>query len=196
MPQETPRQPIDERTYTLLQVVVAQLVFPVGFIAYKENTLRTGREVTLQTLPIDPRDPFRGDFVILRYVITDLQWQAVSFHDTFRAGDTVYVQLADQGSELRGSRAVAVAASPLPDWDLFICDVVTFSDFTQQPGQEAGLETPHIHVQYGIESYFVAKSEGLKLQGAHNIKAVVSIDGEGRSILRRLLVDGKPFQTN
>ena len=37
----------------------------IGFITVKEFTLQTGEVVTLKTVPVDPRDLFRGDYVIL-----------------------------------------------------------------------------------------------------------------------------------
>ena len=40
------------------------LVLILGFVAYKEMTLQTGEEVVLKTVPVDPRDLFRGDYVI------------------------------------------------------------------------------------------------------------------------------------
>src|SRR3989344_3670842 len=42
------------------------------FIASKESVLRGGQEVLLQTVPVDPRDIFRGDYVTLRYEISTL----------------------------------------------------------------------------------------------------------------------------
>lgn len=40
-----------------------------GFILYQERILDTGTSVILETRPVDPRDLFRGEYVILRYAI-------------------------------------------------------------------------------------------------------------------------------
>ena len=53
-------------------VVVFWLLIFSAFIAYKEYTLQTGKEVLLKTVPVDPRDLFRGDYVTLRYEIGTL----------------------------------------------------------------------------------------------------------------------------
>ena len=50
-------------------VVAGQLVFLIGFIAVKETALSTGREVVLQTVPVDPRSLLQGDYAILDYEI-------------------------------------------------------------------------------------------------------------------------------
>ncbi len=52
---------------TFYLIVVFWLLIFSGFIAYKEYTLRTGTEVILKTMPVDPRDLFRGDYVTLNY---------------------------------------------------------------------------------------------------------------------------------
>ncbi|MSP78494.1 MAG: DUF2157 domain-containing protein [Dehalococcoidia bacterium] len=172
-------------------------VAPLAYI--KESPVRTGREVVLQASPIDPRDPFRGDYVVLRYTITNLAetpgGYTTVFYDQFSVGDTVYVHL-----ELDGARLVlvgAVARSPQPDWDLYIRGRVTESTFPD-PGVRqpiAPLTAPSISVEYGIESYFVPEGVGLELQRSRDIKAVVVIDFEGHAVLKSLIVDGKPFQT-
>ena len=53
-------------------VVAGQLVFLLGFIAVKEVALRTGTEVVLQTVPVDPRSLLQGDYAILDYEIATL----------------------------------------------------------------------------------------------------------------------------
>ena len=63
--------------------VAGQIILLLAFIAIKENTLRTGTSVLLQTVPIDPRSILQGDFAILDYEIADLGGRSV------RQGETV-----------------------------------------------------------------------------------------------------------
>ena len=50
---------------------IAAQILVLGVMAGKrEFILATGERVFLRTAPIDPRDPFRGDFVRLRYDIS------------------------------------------------------------------------------------------------------------------------------
>lgn len=163
-------------------VVAIQLLFLVGFVVYKESTLRSGREVILQTLPVDPRDPFRGDFVILRYVISTLDTRTLASGGPFAAGDPVYVRLQDRQP---AADAVDVRRVPAREWDLFIRGSVTGV-------RDAGRV---LEVLYGIESYFVPEGKGQQLQRSQDIKAVVAVDSSGRAILKRLIVDGQVFET-
>ena len=57
----------------LLLVAALWLAILGGMVAINEHTLRTGREIVLKTVPVDPRDLFRGDYVTLRYDISRLQ---------------------------------------------------------------------------------------------------------------------------
>ena len=57
---------------------VLWLVIIGGFIFSKQMTLLTGKEVLLKTVPVDPRDLFRGDYVVLRYDISTIDLETVS----------------------------------------------------------------------------------------------------------------------
>ena len=48
-------------------LVALQLLFVLGFIAREEFFLRSGTEVLVMSRQVDPRDPLRGDFIILAY---------------------------------------------------------------------------------------------------------------------------------
>lgn len=65
-----------------------------GFILYKEYTLRTGTEVILKTEPVDPRDLFRGDYVVLNYEISTLDLEEIPVEDPyFEYNDRIYLVL-------------------------------------------------------------------------------------------------------
>ena len=70
------------------------LIIILVFIASKEFTLRTGKEILLKTVPVDPRDLFRGDYVILRYEISRLDSNHIAADYTdFKIGEKIYVAL-------------------------------------------------------------------------------------------------------
>ncbi|MDP2830646.1 MAG: GDYXXLXY domain-containing protein, partial [Candidatus Omnitrophota bacterium] len=74
---------------TFLWIAVA-----VGLIISKQHIIRTGKTVLLETVPVDPRDFLRGDYVILRYKISTLDLQQIqSGKSYYRRGDRVYVKL-------------------------------------------------------------------------------------------------------
>ena len=59
-----------KRKNIFLLIGIFWLIIIGGFVAYQEFTLKTGQEVLLKVQPVDPRDLFRGDYVVLRYDIT------------------------------------------------------------------------------------------------------------------------------
>ena len=71
--------------------VAGQIILLIAFIAVKENVLRTGTSVVLQTVPIDPTSPLQGDFVILDYEIATLP----AWASDARPGETFYVFLRE-----------------------------------------------------------------------------------------------------
>ena len=77
-----------------LGIGILWIIIILGFVAFKEFTLKTGEEVMLKTMPIDPRDLFRGDYVILSYEIGNLDIGSLPTNSTnFRVNDQVYVAL-------------------------------------------------------------------------------------------------------
>lgn len=52
--------------------VLVQCTLLVLMVADRMQILREGTEVILQTQPVDPRDLLRGDYVVLRYDISQL----------------------------------------------------------------------------------------------------------------------------
>lgn len=154
-------------------VVVLQGLALLGFAGVREFTLRTGREVVLQTVPVDPRDLFRGDYVVLRYDVSRLPYCC------FKVGDRVYVTLASKGEVWE-----AVSASKrAPSGDgIFIRGRVA------QLQDERG--TQYIEVEYGIESYFVPEGTGRDIERFQGkMKVIVAVDGFGTAVIKELILE-------
>ena len=56
----------------LLLVVGLQAAWMIGMVVRQETVLASGRTILLETVPVDPRDLLRGDYVLLRYKISDV----------------------------------------------------------------------------------------------------------------------------
>lgn len=82
----------------------------------RASILRNGKEVLLKTVPVDPRDLLRGDYVILSY---DISWLPPAlFKDglpTAPAEATVFVRLAKQPDGFWG--AAQASFKPLAPTD-------------------------------------------------------------------------------
>ena len=152
-------------------IVAAQLVFLIGFIGIREVALRTGTEVVLQTVPVDPRSLLQGDYAILDYEISRLpDWM-----DGFSAGRTVYVVLQEER------------------------DVWTSSSYTEERSRVVGEVfikgriDDRGHADFGIGTYFVPEGTGHIVERAQDVKVVVSVDEDGNAVIKDVLVDGEPF---
>ena len=98
------------RVPLLLRYVVAALLLCALILAMiypRAEILRNGQEVRLEIVPVDPRDLFRGDYVVLGYRIgtVDLPKDTTS---SFTRGQKVFVTLRPDTNNK--SRAVAISA--------------------------------------------------------------------------------------
>ena len=138
----------------------------------REAALRTGTEVVLQTVPVDPRSSsLQGDYAILDYEIAGLP----SFMEDDPIGETVYVSLREEGGLWKA--AIYGKVLPSPVGDVFI---------------EGRIDRPG-HLDFGIGTYFVPEGTGRVIETAEDVKVVVSVDSGGNAVIKEVLVDGKPF---
>lgn len=179
------------RKVVFIGIVLLQVIFILGLVGFKEATLRFGKEVTLQTVPVDPRDLFRGDFVILSYDISRIRRETEDFRtrDNLRQGGSAYVWLTKKGEVWVASE---VAGDPRSDWDVFIKGTVTGTGIARLVGGR--FNRRWITLSYGIESYFVPEGTGKPIERARDVKAVVSVNGLGDAVLKSLIVDGEPLK--
>lgn len=150
-----------------------------GMVASSEYTLRTGREILLKTVPVDPRDLFRGDYVILAYDINALNVDNLGASGvTFSRGQTVYVLLGTDG---RYSVATGVRSSRPSHGEVFL------------KGQVREMAGRTVRVEYGMESYFVPEGKGRALERARGkaLDVRASVDTHGRGLIKALVLDGK-----
>lgn len=154
-------------------IVAAQLGVLIGFIGVREASLRTGTEVVLQTVPVDPRSLLQGDYAILDYEVASLpDWMRGG---EWTVGRTVYVSIRERG------------------------DVWTAERYTDRRSDVAGgvflkgrIDRSG-HLDFGIGTYFVPEGTGRIIERAADVRVVVSVDGNGNAVIKDVLVDGAPF---
>lgn len=171
---------VKKNSFFIIGVFWLILIF--GFISIKEFTLRTGREVLLKTTPVDPRDLFRGDYVILAYDISTLNLDNILADRVgFGVKDRVYVSL-DTKTEYAIPQMIY--SSRPKNEALFIRGIVK------------NINGGILNVEYGIESYFVPEGKGRRIESARgkNLGVKVSIDKSGNAAIKMLLLDGKVFR--
>jgi uncharacterized membrane-anchored protein len=187
------------RVPLLLRYVVAALVLCgliLATVVQRAGILRSGQEVRLEIVPVDPRDLFRGDYVVLDYRIGTVNIP-VDGPTSFTRGQQVFVTLRPDASNK--SKAVAISAErpAVSGTDIVISGVVSAASTCQL--NEAGvsdckLGRRAVGVRYGLESYFVPEGEGKKIELTPKalLEVVAAVAPSGQAAIKRLLVDGKP----
>ena len=151
-------------------IVAAQILLLLALIGGKEYTLHVGTTVVLQTVPVDPRSLLQGDFAILRYNIST----PPSFLSGLSPGSTAYVSLVERGDVWEALRYST--RKPSSD-EVFIKGTV----------DSRGL------LDFRIGTYFVPEGTGHIIERAGDVKVEVSVDSGGKAVIKRVLVDGEPF---
>lgn len=175
----------------LMSVAAAQILFLSWMVWDRINTLHSGREITLKVIPIDPRDIFRGDYVVLGYDMSRIVHSTATdgpLPPHLVNGADIYVTLtpdAERGWKvLKSSNTYPASVSA--------SDVVVRGRITYV-WEDPADKTTHFSVEYGIENYFVPENTGRALEEQvreKKIEAVVAVGSGGEAALKALAVDG------
>lgn len=180
-------------------VVLLQLMMLVSLMGLKQITVWTGQHILLRVEPVDPWDPFRGEYVDLRYSFSTLGWYQMRPNrhavgaTAVRRGDTVYVSLRQAGRYWVADRWSLDAPD---DGAVFLRGVVQdhlgrSRTSGNRPGSGMGGAEGEITVRYGIESYFVQRRTAAGIQQramSPGVDLVVDaiVDRAGRAVIRDL----------
>ena len=167
-------------------------VLQVGAVAAmvmgQVSILREGKEVKLATVPVDPRDLLRGDYVVLSYDISTLDLKHLKGDPAFERNQPVYVVLAP-GAEGYFVPRAAHRALPQVSGD----ELVLQGRVSSAICNEAENRCTRLSVKYGLESYFVPEGHGRRIEDVRDKKRVAVVAGvnaKGQSRIKRLLLDG------
>ena len=154
---------------------VLQIASIVVFAGVRELMVQTGREYVLDTRPVDPRDLFRGDYVVLRYDISSLNYCC------YEVGETIYVMLEERDGIWR---ADGHEHQPPTEARPFI---------RGQVSRVSSVSGRSLDVEYGIESYFVPEGAGRDIeakirQGNGQVRVRIAVDPSGTAVIKDLLL--------
>ncbi len=187
-----------DRKIQFFGVIGIQIFILLSIVLYNFVVLLSGASVVFTVEPVDPRDPLRGDYMVLSFKnISRIdsyyfsRWTEDD-EDTYfgpdifepNIGDTVYVHLQDYST-----RYEAIGVYPTkPEGRLFIKGVVT-----QKIGDPVGsYDVAKYEIEYGIENYFIPENRGEEINFSQNtVEAMVAIDSNGKALLKYLIVDGE-----
>lgn len=163
----------ERRRQLLALLVAAQVLYVLGVAAAGYATTALGQHVVLSTRPINPRDLLYGDFVRLRYAISEVPlscWREPAAPPRHR--QRVYVLLAAGPDSL--STALGVyATKPRPAAGQAVL-----------PGWVSHVYARSLGLRYNLERYYVPEGSGLRLEAAGRARPLrvrVSIAPWGQS---------------
>ncbi|MRX73825.1 hypothetical protein GJU40_16910 [Bacillus lacus] len=154
-------------------VLTSMLIKPV-------TTMVNGEEVTLATIPIDPRDIFYGDYVDLELEINELNASLLTeklrkqlTNDSFHRDLTVYVSLSKDDNGIY--KAVNISEEK-PSGSFVQGKMLPYFIDSSENEQS-------VRINYGIDRFYVEEGTGLELEEqAREGQVVVTVrihDGYG-----------------
>lgn len=155
----------------LLLVILTLLLILGSFILYLSWPLLTGQTIVLALRPVDPFDPFRGQYITLNYEVSSLPSV-----EGAREGNTVYVLLKE---DKQGIWRYQNASLSRPDKGIVIA------------GRVRSLYGNTMTLEYGIEQYFFERHAQLPTQ---NLTVEVKVSSNGNARITQLLHNGKPAE--
>jgi uncharacterized membrane-anchored protein len=160
------------------------LIILLSFVAYKQLTVSFGQTILLSAQPVDPRDPFRGDYIQLEYDASSLSHNNLQgFFPSMDEGDMAYVKL-----ERSGKYWVPVSVGrQVPELS---------GDDACMRGTVSRSYLYSMEVDYGINSYFIPQGTGQNLRSSE-FEVEVSTDGACNAVITQLYYrNGTEFEVS
>jgi uncharacterized membrane-anchored protein len=187
------------RVPLLLRYILAALVLCgliLATVVQRAGILRNGQEARLEVVPVDPRDLFRGDYVVLGYRIGTVDMPK-DVTTPFTRGQQVFVTLRPDASNKAQAVAISAERPAVSGTDIVISGVVSSSSIcplNETGASDCKLGRRAVGVRYGLESYFVPEGEGrhIELTPKALLEVVAAVAPSGQAAIKRLLIDGKP----
>ena len=172
--------------------LVIQVALLAAMVIDRMQILRDGVEVSLQTRPVDPRDIFRGDYVVLGYDISEVATGALKDQPAGTKNRVVFVKLRPNRDGIYEAVSVHTDPVAVEKPEVLIRGQV---DYGATCGPQNRSFCATLRLRYNLEKYFVPEGEGRKLEEFRNqrkMTVVAAVLPSGRAAIKRLLVDGKP----
>lgn len=149
----------------VVAIVIGQIAILLGMIVLDGLPLALGERVKLQVMPVDPRDMFRGDYVVLNYEFSQFDPTSVGGaaradwrrpYDDDSLGKDVYVSLRPEGDHhVAGARSLKPPSSG------------SYIHGRVQNGWNPRLDC-------GIEAYYLQEGEGKRIENLIRQKRILA----------------------
>jgi len=163
--------------------LLVQLLFFLGWAGYQESQKHTGPVVFLETLPVDPRDLWSGQYLLLRYQIGQ-----IDDLPGFPIGQsTPQTQLF---IFLKPDQPVTVANKTYTLWKAVKCQLAMPDNLFPSEGVWViGNRISSNHTLFGIERYFFNQKDQSEIANIRSGKIYVEaeVGKSGKLILKNLV---------
>jgi uncharacterized membrane-anchored protein len=188
----------NKKHLAFLGAIILFVVVLASGVYTQEDLRRNGQQVILDTMPVDPRDILRGDYVDLAYEIGRGD-KALEFAKSLPSSQPVYVLLT-LGADNRVTNYSFSATEPKSG--VYIrgeAVVQEYQKYVEEKGGQPVFETEKQGtINYPqIEQYFVPEGKGWaidrmgRLNSGKKLEVKIATDGARAQILE-LLIDGQP----
>jgi len=173
---------INSKKNKFIIAIAIQTAILFFIILFKLLILSGGEEVFLKIRPVDPRDPFRGDYITFQYDISRIKGSFFDSSEKIKYGDKIYIPLLKRKNYHVVTNRIS---KNKPDTGIFIKGAV--NDIRQK-----GDSLDEVFVSYGIEEYFIPENSGRNVNfNGQNTFAKVVLDKNGNAVLKNVYVNGK-----
>jgi uncharacterized membrane-anchored protein len=163
-----------------IAILAGQTLLLLALIAQQEYRLASPTILLLETVPVDPRDLLRGDYVILNYKISTLTNSLWDMPPTTKMGQglPVFISLEQRGEFHEAVRLSLTRPDPVPNR-------VVIQGRTQRSWNDQ-----QARVEYGLERYYVKEGTG---NPRGKLTVQVAVGAEGKPVIKQVFLDGKPY---
>jgi len=148
-----------KKIYLVTAIIISQILFLSGMVAYHNVKLSGAKRVILKTVPYDPMSMFRGRYVNLRYEISSLPRKLLkdATVEDIKGGEDLFVKLKKEG-------------------DIWVADSV----YKKRPDDKSGVyirgrlrdywfsrSGDKLSLEYGIEAYFLNEDSAKEVDKAN-----------------------------
>jgi len=149
-------------------LIMFAVLLQVGVLAYmvygRESIVSSGVRIEIPTAPIDPRDPFRGDFVRLKYEMNQMPMHSAQFEMSeaeLKKDTPVYTVLRQEPG---GSYHPDYMTDKKPSDGMFIKGRVNGRIIQRWDNFR------FLNIRYGIEQWFVEQGTGIAIENRQGVR--------------------------
>jgi len=177
----------------LIAAVLFQSAILVQMVWSQITLLNSPIEAVLQTTAVDPRDIFRGDYVILDYKISTFADGTIPIDKNLEPGKDVFVVLNTKGRYATALRVLATLPATLAADEAVIRGTVNWTNDNVRLTTDGDCgDCTILSISYPIDSYFVPEGTGIQLEAqrdANRLGVIVALNEDGDVAIKGLMMN-------